>query len=679
MRASNAGLLGLGLLVSACGGASIPTERAEGAPAEARGEVGHAVSCARRHPGVGAARVGLARQGSTVALARIEDRLVAYVADADTDAIRTFDVEAGVEKAVTPLGGSPSQVLVLADGRVAVALRDRNRVEIFEPAGGAEVPLEGRCSAPVAVEPVGLAATPDEGRIVVTSAWGRKLSTLDAGTLAAGFEVDLAREPRSVVIDDDGQRAFVAHVVGAKLSVVDLGEGKHEVRELDLRVKGPLQGKSSSKLREGCQGFALAKSISTQPDLPVEAPIITEVPRGDDVKVITPKPARPRAPRARIFAPMVTVDPGQPEARSTGYGSTNTMAMGAELPIVSVIDGAAERPLTRALLSDGAKHDGGCLLPRAAAVSAAGDALYVTCLGTDALLELDTRGLDPSRLERRRWALPAGPTGVAVDDRGARAVVWSQFDRQLSVVTIGGEAAVRSVVASASGARRMIAPGEAWGRRLFHAVGDRRISGDGRACASCHPDGREDALTWSTPEGPRQTIMLAGRIEGSAPYGWMGAHADLKAHLGTTLARLGGLGLPDNQSAFDDLDALAAYVSAMPAPVTFDARPDPTRAALVTRGDAIFHEARQGCAACHVGGKGTDALTHDIGSAVSADRDVPFDTPSLRFVGGTAPYFHDGRYATLDALLSGADGRMGHTLQLSRRDAQSLRAYLETL
>jgi hypothetical protein len=79
--------------------------------------------------------------------------------------------------------------------------------------------------------------------------------------------------------------------------------------------------------------------------------------------------------------------------------------------------------------------------------------------------------------------------------------------------------------------------------------------------------------------------------------------------------------------------------------VRIDAAGDPERAAMVTRGDAIFHEPRQDCAGSHVDEHGTDALTHDIGSAVSADRDVPFDTPSLRFVGGTAPYFHDGHAA----------------------------------
>ena len=56
-----------------------------------------------------------------------------------------------------------------------------------------------------------------------------------------------------------------------------------------------------------------------------------------------------------------------------------------------------------------------------------------------------------------------------------------------------------------------------------------------------------------------------------------------------------------------------------------------------------------------------------------------FDTPSLRFVGGTAPYFHDGRFATLEDLLMNPGGRMGHTLHLSRRDALALTAYLETL
>ena len=44
----------------------------------------------------------------------------------------------------------------------------------------------------------------------------------------------------------------------------------------------------------------------------------------------------------------------------------------------------------------------------------------------------------------------------------------------------------------------------ALGRVLFHMVGDEpQFSKDWiRACAGCHPDGRDDGLTWSTLQRP---------------------------------------------------------------------------------------------------------------------------------------------------------------------------------
>lgn len=56
-----------------------------------------------------------------------------------------------------------------------------------------------------------------------------------------------------------------------------------------------------------------------------------------------------------------------------------------------------------------------------------------------------------------------------------------------------------------------------------------------------------------------------------------------------------------------------------------------------------------------------------------------FDTPSLRFVGGTAPYLHDGRYPTVRAALTGMDGMMGHVGQLDAEELDALLAYLQTL
>ena len=76
---------------------------------------------------------------------------------------------------------------------------------------------------------------------------------------------------------------------------------------------------------------------------------------------------------------------------------------------------------------------------------------------------------------------------------------------------------------------------------------------------------------------------------------------------------------------------------------------------------------------------GGDGETHDVGSRTPADRALVLGTPSLRFVGRTAPYLHDGRYATLEELLVRVDGTMGHTTHLSAGDRAALARYLETL
>jgi mono/diheme cytochrome c family protein len=677
------GLFGVEALLAGCGGAK---PAAVGALATTPPP---AQACARRHPAVGAVRASAGREGSSVALARLGSTSLAYVANEDTRALHTLDLDRKTDAAMTPLLGAPAQVLVLADGRVAVALRDQNRIQILEPAASAEAPLSTLCSVDVPTEPVALAATPDDQRLLVTSAWARTLTALDATSMKPVFDVQLDREPRAVVVDGDGERAFVAHVVGAKMSVVDLTGDKHDVRALDLRVTKVMSSPPRSpaeKLRSGCQGFALAKSVEvTEKD---KAPPILSGERPEvRGKAIKP-PAAPK-PRARIFAPMVTVDPGDPTVRSRAYYGDTFDGVAKEAPIVSVVDADAERSMTRSVLSlSTGPMSEECLLPRAAAVRGSSGTLFVTCLGIDSLLELDTRGLDPARLELRRWSVPAGPTGVVIDDRGdgqARAVVWSQFDGKLSVIPLDGSAegkppsppdpsrgaAVISVRFQPDAATAQLLAG----RRLFHATDDRRISSDGSACASCHPEGREDALTWSTTEGPRQTVMLAGRIEATAPYGWLGKHDTLKTYVHNTFTRLGGTGLGERE-----VDALLAYVRAMPGPRPIAWAPrDAAEAKLVDHGRELFFASEQGCAGCHVGGPGTDQGHHDVGSKTSADDGVEFDTPALHFLSGTAPYFHDGRYATLEALLSASDSQMGHTMHLSRRDAAAIKAYLETL
>ena len=215
------------------------------------------------------------------------------------------------------------------------------------------------------------------------------------------------------------------------------------------------------------------------------------------------------------------------------------------------------------------------------------------------------------------------------------------------------------------------------GRELFHTTGDTRISSDGRACASCHPDGRDDGLTWATPDGPRQTPTLAGRLAGTAPYGWNGARSTVKQHVTNTLKRLGGTGLED--AAMDDLVAYCMTWTPR------RARPRRSWSSSTPRSSAegrdLFEASSTGCASCHMSdGTFTDGNRHDVKSKAKGDPQTRASTPRRSASSaGRRPYFHDGRYPTLRALLVASDGKMGHTAQLSPHELDALEAYLATL
>lgn len=135
-----------------------------------------------------------------------------------------------------------------------------------------------------------------------------------------------------------------------------------------------------------------------------------------------------------------------------------------------------------------------------------------------------------------------------------------------------------------------------------------------------------------------------------------------------TFQRLGGSGLRGEDKA-----ALLAYVRAMSPPPAREPKED----AKLARGKAVFHSDETGCATCHgVGGELPDGASHDAKSRAPGDKRRAFDTPSLKYVGGTGPWFHDGRYATLRDLLVKSDGRMGRTKHLSEEDLDALEAYL---
>lgn len=587
-------------------------------------------------------RLAATQDGSAVLLAESEGRTLAFVADEDDAMVRVLDVDDGTEIGAVRTGGAPAQLVMLPDGRAVASLRDKGELVVLAGAGRPNSKFRVERRIEVAAEPIGLALSPDDSKLVVASGWGHRISTFDTKTMARIAEHDVAREPRAVVVSHDGKRAFVSHAVGNSLDVVDLDEkgAKKSVPMSGVEEFFGRGDEGATQARMGCQGFTLA-----------------------------------RAESGRIFAPHTLVFTGDSSEASDGYGGGEGRE--AEVFHVPVVDEDSGKLLAGSSRMRGGleTHSGRCALPRAAAVGKAG--LFVTCLGADSVALFDADAVNPQDVELRRWSVPSGPVGIALDESRGRAVVWSQFAHAITTIAIGDPdvpdgvkpfalssfAIARDVRGNAKLAR---------GRTIFHNTEDKRISSDGRACASCHPDGRDDTLVWSSPKGPRQTPMLAGRLEGAAPFGWNGDASDVSLHLVSTVSRLGGRGLDG-----EDKEALVAYVSSMRTPPSAKASAHGTSWA---HGQEIFRSTEAGCSGCHgENGDLPDGDKHDVKSRAAGDRQAKFDTPSLRFVGGSAPYFHDGRYADLKTLLVKSDGKMGHTKHLSPSDLADLTTYLESL
>jgi DNA-binding beta-propeller fold protein YncE len=568
----------------------------------------------------------VAREGASVVLAHLDDTLVAYAADADAKALRIADIDHVRDLGTIPLDGEPEQVIALADSRLVVTLRDRSEIAVL---AGPELAVHQRLR--VAAEPVGLGLSPDDRTLVVTSGSGHALTVIDVGEqLAVRAVWPVEAEPRAVVVSDDGRAAFVSHAMGPSAERVELATGKR--RAIALAGAEDISGRHGihhMAPRQACQGFALARSIS---------------------------------PPGRLYAPDVLVDTGNTDVRSDGYGNASSDRP-PEVFDVPVIDADRATPLPASLeLRPALAGTTPCVLPRAAVATSAGS-LLVACAGADTVLELDGASAVPIDVELRSWTVPAGPTGIAIDPAGTRAIVWSQLAHSVSSIALGDAPRIDTIVFATDDSPI------ARGRALFVATGDVRISNDGRACASCHPDGGQDALVWSTPSGARQTPMLAGRLNGTAPYGWNGDATDLRAHLARTFTRLHGTALHG-----DDLDALVAYLATLAPPASDDAL-----SPLAAEGEAIFRSPEAACATCHGDdGRTPDGVAHNIHSGVEADTNDAFDTPSLRGLASSAPYYHDGRYPTLRQLVVGTRGRMGQKRRFTDHELDALVAYLGT-
>ncbi len=270
-----------------------------------------------------------------------------------------------------------------------------------------------------------------------------------------------------------------------------------------------------------------------------------------------------------------------------------------------------------------------------------------------------------------RKIIPTGanPRRVALSGNGKTLVVSNFLDDSLTVIDVPTFSVGKTVSLGGpklNAARR--------GERLFNS---NKLTQLGQfTCASCHPNGQSDGLTWDlTRDGIANfmnTRSLLG-VKDTAGYGWYNSSPTLEDRITGTLRNL-----HRHEPTKAELRDLVAYLRYLPPP-----RPlpiPPQKDVALKRGKKLFFGKAQ-CNKCHSGPTFQDRQTHNIGTKRPQDTSSKFDTPSLLGLARTAPYLHDGRAESVRDIFSqyNETKRHGRSHLLSSKELSDLVEYLMSL
>ncbi len=535
--------------------------------------------------------------------------------------------------------------------RVYVADRTDNRVAVVDPGDASGMGLKVVDGVKIR-EPHGLALTPDGKTLLVTSVTEQQLVAIDTSTLTERWRLDLAQEPRSVAVSADGKQALVGFLSTGAVALVDMTTTEPNISWLALDPALPTSVDPFSG-QPTINDFGVPASPSESQDVgrrfARNAFAVGFI--GDGLAVVP----------HQLSTPHLASNGGEDVGTYGGGG-------GFLAPIthrVAMID--AENTFA----PDTAFVEIGLHQPRALAYDVASDTLYLAGYGDDRVMAIADVSQSSIHLG---WATSVAvggscaPDGIAFE--GKEVWVHCELGRRLvSIDTSSGGTNLGTPLALAGPelASTTRSDAEQRGADLFRRGRDARVSVGGfMACASCHPEGRTDGLSWRIEGHNLQTPLLAGRVMGSHPYKWDGKDADLPSSLRNTVGRLGGSGITEG-----DVRDLRAYLEGLPQP-----KPPALDELAVARGRALFESADTACSSCHDGALLADGQQYDFATNLTQ-----VDTPSLVGLAYSAPYYHDGSARTLRALLTdkAAVHGMGKTSQLDDAQLDDLIVYLESL
>jgi mono/diheme cytochrome c family protein len=536
----------------------------------------------------------------------------AVIADADRDRMLSVDLATGDTKELALLAGDePGRLVEDAAGRIHVALRR----------GGAVVTLDASLTQlarrPVCAEPRGIVADGDS--IDVACSTG-ELVTLPAAGGDPTRVLHLDRDLRDVLVV--GGQLYVTRFRTAELLAIDA------TGAVSSRVAPPTVQRPEPEGPELGSG-AGSGTIDAVPDVAWRT---IALPDGTIVM------SHQRALRTILHT------------TSGGYGGE---CGGGPVEDALTVVRPGEAPFAVLAPLEGA-------LPVDIAASPDGWQLAVAVAGSHDVQTFSK--VDLATPDDDGCKSIVSTTNPISDDLGAPTSVAYAPDGTLLVYY----PELPALVAHGTTTRTFVLPGVVGydsGRALFHTQ-----TAIGLACASCHPEGRDDGQVWQfDSEGSRRTQSVAGRILDRGPYHWTGDMADLPTLMDQVFAERMAGGIVTRSQHL----SLGPWLDRVPAPQP----PAPADPAAVDRGRDLFQSTEVGCGTCHSGPLFTNHTIVDVGTGGA------FKVPSLLGVAARPPFLHDGCAATLADRFGACGGgdKHGHTSQLTPAQLSDLIAYLEAI
>ena len=520
---------------------------------------------------------------------------------------------------------------------------------------------------PVCTEPTGIAAAPDGTAVYVVCHQSARVLKIRTSDDAIEAEVDVARAPWGVSVSPDGSTLFVSHL---------------------LDPPG-------------------VSWVSTRPSLRLDrfVPLADEAEKED---VLLPNGVArgaygvaKRPGTNELWVAHVLLATGRSEGQETGGLAPDSTAF----PTISTMDAVTATEGPRLLyVPPGAPGTPGAFShvvcgPRQVAFTPDARLALVVMEQSEDVLVFDGSGVNTGLVRPLPSTLLEGivvrhdGSGAYVDGRNTHDVTVLAIDSGSASVRVDGPPIDRVTVDPMPPHLRL-------GQRMFHTANSAAFPITRNfhlSCATCHIEGRTSSITWLFRDGPRDVPSLAGGVLGTGFLLRQAKLGSVQQYDENIRSHLGGKYDAAFPSQATELDALADYVNfAIPLPRNPNAAGVGGLSSEQAAGKVVFDDR---CASCHDGPALTDSgagnplldlggpvLLHDIGTCVAADQDTEdhegnprdaceFDTPTLRGVFATAPYFHDGSAPTL----RGAIDRLPSAEGLSDSEKSKLLEYLESL